>query len=261
MLESISVQRTNDTVMQVTASKREASGPVRKDNSCSVFSLGEVPYQQAWDLQRRLVEQRKRRSIQDTVLFLEHPPVITLGRNARAEHLLSPSETLSRLGIELVESDRGGDITFHGPGQLMGYLILDLGLLRKDVVWYVRTLEEALIRTVGDFGITAERRAGMPGVWVGRAKLAALGVHLSRWVTSHGFALNLETDLSFFQHIVPCGISDAPVTSVSRLLDRPVDRFRVEELLAKHLGDVLGLQMIAERTGSRERREPCRPKC
>lgn len=261
MLERVSVQGTNSLMMQVTASRRKASGPVGKDNSCSVFSLGKIPFQQAWDLQRRLVKQRKRRSIQDTVLFLEHPPVITLGRNARAEHLLSPLEMLSRLGIELVETDRGGDVTFHGPGQLMGYLILDLGLIRKDVVWYVRTLEEALIRTVGEFGITAERRTGMPGVWVGKAKLAALGVHLSRWVTSHGFALNLETDLSFFQHIVPCGIADAPVTSASELLGRPVDRFRVEESLAQHLGDVLGLQMIAERTGSRKRSEPCRPKC
>jgi lipoyl(octanoyl) transferase len=167
---------------------------------------------------------------------------------------------LRRLGIELVETDRGGDVTYHGPGQLMGYLILDLGLIRKDVVWYVRTLEEALIRTVGEFGITAGRRQGMPGVWVGQAKLAALGVHLSRWVTSHGFALNLETDLSLFRHIVPCGIAGAPVTSLRQLLGRPVERDGVEMSLARHLGELLGLRMIVEPPAGRERSEPCPPK-
>jgi lipoyl(octanoyl) transferase len=221
--------------------------------------LGSIPYQEAWGLQRRLVEQRKRGACSDTLLFLEHPPVITLGRNARMEHLLTPVEELRRLGIELVESDRGGDVTFHGPGQLMGYPILDLGLIRKDVVWYVRTLEESIIRTAGEFGITAGRREGMPGVWVGGAKLAALGVHLSRWVTSHGFALNLETDLSFFRHIIPCGIAGAPIASFSQLLGRPVERQRVEESLARYLGELLGLRM--ETHGSPERSEPCRQKC
>jgi lipoyl(octanoyl) transferase len=238
-----------------------APGPLDQDRSCSVASLGRVPYQDAWDLQRRLVEQRKMRAVPDTVLFLEHPPVITLGRNARPEHLLTPPEALRRLGIDLVETDRGGDVTFHGPGQLMGYLILDLGLIRKDVVWYVRTLEEALIRTAAEFGIIAGRREGMPGVWVGRAKLAALGVHLSRWVTSHGFALNLETDLSFFRHIVPCGIADAPVTSLCQLLGRPVERPQVEKSLARHLGELLGLRMVVEPPAGRERSdELCRPK-
>ncbi len=232
----------------------------RQEKVCAVRSLGVVPYQEAWDLQRRLVEHRKAGEVTDTVLFLEHPPVITLGRNARAENLLAPPETLRRLGIELIECDRGGDVTFHGPGQLVGYLILDLGLIRKDVVWYVRTLEEALIRTAGEFGITAERRAGMPGVWAAKAKVAALGVHLSRWVTSHGFALNLETDLSFFQHIVPCGIVGTPVTSFRQLLGRPVDRSRVERTLTRHLGELLGLLMTEQPTGSRERSAQCQPK-
>jgi len=215
---------------------------------CTVRSLGLVPYRQAWDEQRRLVEQRKAGLVRDTVLFLEHPPVITLGRNAREENVLTPSVVLRNLGIEVIESDRGGDVTFHGPGQLMGYLILDLSLIRKDVVWYVRTLEEALIRTAHEFGIEAERRAGMPGVWVDGAKVAAVGVHLSRWVTSHGFALNLETDLSFFRHIVPCGIACGaapPVTSFERLLGRPVGRREVERTLARHLGECLGLSMVA----------------
>ena len=246
----------------------QASGPFEQVRTCSVASLGRIPYQEAWDLQRRLVAQRKMRSGRDTVLFLEHPPVITLGRNTRPENLLTPPETLRQLGIELVETDRGGDATFHGPGQLMGYLILDLGLIRKDVVWYVRTLEEALIRTAGEFGIIAGRREGMPGVWVGGAKLAALGVHLSRWVTSHGFALNLDTDLSYFRHIVPCGIvPPCGITSLRQLLGRPVERAPVEKSLARHLGQLLGLRMLAEPRASRERpasgerNEPCRPKC
>ena len=211
-------------------------------------------------MQRRLAVQRKAGVCSDTVLFLEHPPVITLGRNARVEHLLTPPEELSRLGIDLVETDRGGDVTFHGPGQLMCYLILDLGLIRKDVVWYVRTLEEALIRAAGEFGIAAGRREGKPGVWVGEAKLAALGVHLSRWVTTHGFALNLETDLSFFRHIVPCGIACAPVTSLRQLLGRSIDRFPVEESLAHHLGELLGLRMFAGGAESPERIRSCPPK-
>ena len=238
-----------------------AAGLAGHAKTCQVCSLGVVPYQEAWDLQRQLVGERKAGTIRDTALFLEHPSVITLGRNARPEHLLTAPEALGRLGIDLAETDRGGDVTFHGPGQLMGYLILDLSLIRKDVVWYVRTLEEVLIRTAGEFGISAERRQGMPGVWVGEAKVAALGVHLSRWVTSHGFALNLETDLSFFRHIVPCGIAGAPVTSFGRLLNRPVDRFEVERKLTRHLGELLGLRMIEEQAGSREKSERCRPKC
>ena len=231
------------------------------ERTCTVRSLGVVPYHAAWDLQRQLVEGRKARQVSDTVLFLEHPPVITLGRNARSEHLLTSPETLREFGIELVESDRGGDVTFHGPGQLMGYLILDLSLIRKDVVWYVRTLEEALIRTAGEFGICAERRKGMPGVWVGEAKVASIGVHLSRWVTSHGFALNLAPDLSCFRHIVPCGIAGSQVTSFHQILGRSVERFPVERSLARHLGELLGLGIMEERAGSRERSEICQPTC
>ncbi|MGH9784735.1 MAG: lipoyl(octanoyl) transferase LipB [Terriglobia bacterium] len=228
---------------------------------CVVHSLGLMPYQAAWNLQRELVERRKAREIEDTVLFLEHPPVITLGRNARAEHLLTPAQTLRQLGIDLVESDRGGDVTFHGPGQLVGYPILDLSLIRKDVVWYVRTLEEALIRTAREYGLPAERRSGLTGVWVNQAKLAAIGVHLSRWVTSHGFALNLETDLRFFRHIVPCGIAGAPVTSLRECLGRPVDRRSVEQSLTRHLGELLGLAMREDKTVSPERSAPCQPTC
>jgi lipoyl(octanoyl) transferase len=220
-----------------------------------------VPYQAAWNMQRELVERRKAREIEDTILFLEHPPVITLGRNARAEHLLTPAATLRRLGIDLVESDRGGNVTFHGPGQLVGYPILDLSLIRKDVVWYVRTLEEALIRTAREFGLPAERRSGLTGVWVNQAKVAAIGVHLSRWVTSHGFALNLETDLRFFRHIVPCGIAGAPVTSLRECLGQPPDRRSVERRLTRHLGELLGLVMREDESASPERSAPCQPMC
>ena len=239
---------------------REAGLP-SGDRTCVFHSLGLVPYQAAWGLQQRLVEQRKAREIEDTVLFLEHPPVITLGRNSHLEHLLTPGETLRQIGIELVETDRGGDVTFHGPGQLMGYLILDLHLIRKDVVWYVRTLEEALLRTAHEFGLPAERKTGFPGVWVKEAKVAAIGVHLSRWVTSHGFALNLETDLRFFRHIVPCGIADAPVTSFREWLGRSIDRFPVERALVRHLGELLGLAMTEAQPGSADRRERCQPTC
>ena len=202
-----------------------------------------MPYREALELQRKLVERRKAGEIPDALLLLEHDPVITLGRNAKSEHLLSSPETLAEAGIELFETDRGGDVTYHGPGQLVGYPILDLGLIRKDVVWYVRTLEEALIRAAEDFGIRAERRAGLRGVWVNQAKVGAIGIHISRWVTSHGFALNLETDLGYFRHIVPCGIAACPVTSFRELLGAPVDRFLVEERIIQHLGELLGREM------------------
>ena len=169
--------------------------------------------------------------------------MITLGRNADRCHLLTPAEILEAQGVEVIDTNRGGDITYHGPGQIVGYPILDLGRIRKDVVWYVRTLEEALIRTAGEFGIEAGRVAGKTGVWVGGAKVAAIGIHVSRWVTSHGFALNLETNLGWFKHIVPCGIAECPVTSFSELLGMPPERTQVEDTIARHLGELLGLEM------------------
>ena len=169
-----------------------------------------------------------------------------------------------------METNRGGDVTFHGPGQLVGYPILDLSRIRKDVVWYVRTLEQALMDTVKDFGLPAERQQGLTGVWVRQAKVAAIGVHISRWVTSNGFALNLDTDLHYFRHIVPCGIADCAVSSLRELLGQPVDRSLVEQRLVRHLGELLGLRMRWAEPGSPalmpprrdqglERREPCRP--
>lgn len=216
-----------------------------REHICEVYRLGTLPYRECFELQRRLVARRKARSISDALLLVEHPPVITLGRSAKREHLLTSGEFLALQGIDLVETDRGGDITYHGPGQLVGYPILDLSRIRKDVVWYVRTLEEVLIRTAEDFGIPAGRIAGHTGVWVEGSKLASIGVHISRWITSHGFALNLETDLNAFRHIVPCGIAGCSMTSFRERLGRAVDRERVHERLVHHLGELLGLQMEA----------------
>ena len=226
------------------------------ERGCIVLHLGRVPYQKAWALQRQLAEQRKAHEIPDMLLFVEHPPVITLGRNADRGHLLTPAEILEKQGVEVIETDRGGDITYHGPGQIVGYPILDLALIRKDVVWYVRTLEEALIRTAGEFGIEAGRVAGKTGVWVGGAKIAAIGIHVSRWVTSHGFAMNLETNLDGFRHIVPCGIVECPVTSLGELLGTPPERSLVEDTIARHLGELLGRDMRIVGTESERLPEP-----
>ena len=214
-----------------------------READCRVYHLGRLPYRRAWDLQRALVARRKVGEIPDTLLLLEHPPVITLGRNGHRQHLLSSPETLQEQGIEFVETDRGGDITYHGPGQLMGYPILDLSVIRKDVVWYVRTLEEVLIRAAADFGIRAGRREKLTGVWVDGCKLAAIGVRISRWFTSHGFALNVETDLGSFQHIVPCGITACPVTSLRELLGNLADLGQVRERVTQHMGELFGLRM------------------
>ncbi len=181
-----------------------------------VRSLGCIGYAEAFELQRQLVEQRKRGAISDQLIFVEHPHVITLGRNAHLENVLVAPERLSQLGIALEETDRGGDVTYHGPGQLVGYLIFDLKDWKRDVGLYLRAVEQSIIEAIGEFGLCGVREPGMTGVWVDGAKVAAIGVHLSRWVTSHGFALNLTTDLSYFTHIVPCGLTK-PVTSMEAL--------------------------------------------
>jgi lipoyl(octanoyl) transferase len=173
-------------------------------------------YGEAFALQQDLVEKRKQGLIPDQLLIVEHPHVITLGRNGRAENLLASPEVLRRAGIAFHQTDRGGDITYHGPGQVVGYPILDLREWRRDVAVYVRSLEQVLIDTLAEFHIQAGRLAGATGVWVEGRKIAAIGVHISRWVTSHGFALNHSTDLSYFQYIVPCGLAK-PVTSMAEL--------------------------------------------
>ncbi|OLC44784.1 MAG: lipoyl(octanoyl) transferase [Acidobacteria bacterium 13_1_40CM_65_14] len=187
-------------------------------------------------MQRALVEDRRAERIDDTLLLVEHPHVLTLGvrGDGGRSHILVSDDALAQRGIDVHETGRGGDITYHGPGQLVGYPIVDLSPDRCDVHRYVRDLEDVLIRTAASYGVDAGRADGLTGVWVGRDKLAAIGVRISRWITSHGFALNVTTDLDYFSLIVPCGIADRGVTSLARLLGRPVDRREVEDRIAAH---------------------------
>ncbi len=212
----------------------------------SVVQLGTVDYATALRLQRSLVELRKQEKIGDTLLLLEHPPVITLGRNAEAKNVVASRELLASKGVELFECDRGGDVTFHGPGQLVGYPIFDLRgfTARIGAVEYVRRVEEALIRTCADFAIEAERIAGMTGVWTAGGKIAAIGVHISRGVTSHGFALNVTTDLDYFGLIVPCGIATKPVTSIARETGRAPSLDDAAQSVARNFGRVFDSQVV-----------------
>jgi len=192
---------------------------MREMRTCEFRDLGRAGYAEALAIQKELVEQRKQGLIPDQLLIVEHPHVITLGRNGHRENLLASEEVLQRAGIEFYPSDRGGDITYHGPGQIVGYPILDLREWKRDVVAYVRVVELAIIDALADFDIHAGRLDGCTGVWVNGRKVAAIGVHISRWVTSHGFALNHTTDLNYFQYIVPCGLTK-PVTSMEALGSR-----------------------------------------
>jgi lipoyl(octanoyl) transferase len=175
-----------------------------------------MSYRDAFAVQRDLVDRRKRGEISDQLLFVQHPHVITMGRNGRASNLLASEEVLRRAGVEFQETDRGGDVTYHGPGQIVGYPIFDLREWKRDVVAYVRALEQVIIDAIGGFGIAGSRVAGATGVWTGQGKIAAIGVHISRWVTSHGFALNVNTNLEYFRYIIPCGLTK-PVTSMLAL--------------------------------------------
>jgi lipoyl(octanoyl) transferase len=199
-----------------------------------------VPYADALSLQRALVEDRRAGRTGDVLLLVEHPHVLTLGvrGDGGRSHILITDEALAARGIDVVETGRGGDITYHGPGQVVGYPIIDLKPDRQDVHRYIRDLEEVLIRTSSDYGIQAGRVKGLTGVWVGREKLAAIGVRIARWVTSHGFAFNATTDLDYFGLIVPCGIADRGVTSLDRLLGRAVDRREVEDRIVSHFCEV-----------------------
>jgi lipoyl(octanoyl) transferase len=184
--------------------------------TCEFTDVGRMGYARALALQTNMVARRKRAEIPDQLLIVEHPHVITMGRNGHMENVLASSDILERAGIELHYTDRGGDVTYHGPGQIVGYPIFDLREWKRDVVAYVRALEQVLIEALAEFGISGVRQPGATGVWVEGAKVAAIGVHISRWVTSHGFALNLDTDLDYFKYIVPCGLTQ-PVTSLRSL--------------------------------------------
>lgn len=215
-----------------------------------VSSLGVVRYAEALALQQELVERRRRDEIPDQLLLLQHPPVITTGvRTADARsHIVASGEDLRARGVEVHEAGRGGDVTFHGPGQLVGYPILSIPPERRDLHRYVRDLEEALIRTLAAWDIEGTRIRGLTGVWVGQEKIAAIGVRVSRWITSHGFALNVATDLSHFGLIVPCGITDKGVTSMERVLGRPVPMADVEEAFVAAFCGVFGCEPVPGRT-------------
>jgi lipoyl(octanoyl) transferase len=215
---------------------------------CSVEHLGRISYADGLEIQRQRVAARKAGTISDTLLLLEHPHVYTLGRNAREGNILVSRDRLAALGAEVFETDRGGDVTYHGPGQLVGYPILDLTRHKRDLGWFMRSIEQVLIDTVADFGVTAGRIPGCTGVWIGTGKLAAMGVHVSRWVTSHGFAFNVSTDLSYFDHIIPCGIRNKQVTSLEKLLGRRVEMDAVAERVVEHFGRIFELEMETARS-------------
>jgi lipoyl(octanoyl) transferase len=209
----------------------------------SIRRLGIVPYAEGIALQQQLVEERRRGDIPDTLLLLEHPHVVTLGVKVHHDrsHIVASSDELAARGVEVHESGRGGDVTYHGPGQLVGYPIFDLNPDRRDLHRYVRDVEESLIRALGALGVAAGRKTGLTGVWVGEEKIAAIGVRISRWITSHGFALNVNTDLDYFSLIVPCGIADKGVTSLARLRGGPVAMAEVEQAVVGGFCEVFGL--------------------
>ncbi len=218
---------------------RAGTPPLSK---CELHEPGRITYAEAFELQQSLVAQRKSGTIPDQLLLLQHPHTITLGRNGHLENLLASEEVLTRSGIAFHPTDRGGDITYHGPGQMVGYPILDLREWKRDVGAYVRAIEQVLIDTLDDFGIRAGRIPKLTGVWAGDAKIAAIGVHISRWVTSHGFALNVDTDLSYFQYIVPCGLTK-PVTSMAKLGSH-ASSSQVAARLAAHFGRIFEREII-----------------
>jgi lipoyl(octanoyl) transferase len=214
--------------------------------------LGQVDYQAAWDIQKNLIEARASDEGKDSLLFLEHPPTYTLGRGGDQTHLLVPEERLKGLGAVLRRVDRGGDITFHGPGQLVGYPILDLNRLGISVIGYVRGLEEVLIRALSVFGVDGERIEGFPGVWVGKEKVAAIGVRVNaRKITSHGFALNVDNDLGYFSHIVPCGLKGKGVTSLARLKGGDIRVWDVLKEVVQAFGEVFSMVMREQNGGDR----------
>jgi len=229
-------------------------------NACWIVDLGLIGFEEAYALQRRIVAARKVDAIGDVLLLCEHPHVITLGRSGKRENLLASERVLAQKGVEFHATNRGGDITYHGPGQIVGYPVIQLAAIRRDVVWYVRMLEEVMIRTCGDFGIAARREEGKTGAWVdplkknapqstqssqsseaaAAEKIGAIGVHISRWVTSHGFAFNVATDLRYFELIVPCGIAERKATSLEKVLGRAVKRNEAATKIVEHFGEVFG---------------------
>lgn len=219
-----------------TAARRDAEPSTSNpsaERDVEVRRLGAMPYREAWALQRQAVADRAAGRIGDTLILLSHPPVITIGRGGDRDHLIAGPRELEDQGVEFVETDRGGDITFHGPGQIVGYAVIDLSRRGRDLHRFLRHLEEVIIQALSEFGISAHRAEGLTGVWVGDAKIAAMGIRVSKWITHHGFALNVSTDLSYFDLIVPCGITGRRVTSMEELAGHPIDRSHVRDALER----------------------------
>jgi len=206
---------------------------------CEVWNLGLMEYGEAWKLQKRLRYQRIEGEISDVLLLLEHPPTITIGRSGVLDHVLISKEQLAREGISLFFIDRGGDVTYHGPGQIVGYPVLDLRERGRDIHQFVHNLEEVILRTLRDFSIDADRDHLHPGVWVNGDEIAAIGLSVKKWVSMHGFALNVNTDLKYFSFIHPCGFSDRGATSMSRILGRNIPIGRVIKRLIYHFYNIL----------------------
>ncbi len=213
---------------------------------CRAYYLGVIEYNEAMRLQERLVEARISRQIPDTILFLQHPPVLTIGASGREENIIAPRNVLADEGVTIVYTDRGGDITVHEPEQLVGYPVFDLSTKGKDLHQYVRNLEEVVIRTLGEYSITAHRLPGYTGVWVGDEKICAIGIRVSKWGTKHGFALNVNNGLKCFSYIHPCGITDRGVTSMSRLLGHEVSIDDVVLHIIEHCSQVFNLDTKLE---------------
>jgi lipoate-protein ligase B len=210
-----------------------------------VVRLGRTGYEEALEYQREVARQRITGAIpRDVLLLVEHPPVVTLGRSSKQKNLVSSPEFLASRGVELFEVERGGDVTFHGPGQLVGYPIFDLKRHKQDLHWYLRSVEEALIRTLGEYGIPGERSTGYTGVWTEGRKIASIGVHARDWVTWHGFALNVTTDLSYFEFIVPCGIVGVEMTSIEKETGSPHELDTVSDVVASKFADVFDLAPV-----------------
>ena len=221
------------------------SQPLAEPDGFRVWRPGIVNYRDAQTRQVDLVDRRLHWT-HDLLILLEHPPVITLGRNTNRNNLLWDKGTLQAAGIECVTSHRGGDITMHGPGQLVGYPIVDLNHYRKDLHRYLRRLEEVLIRTLADFDLVGETLAGKTGVWIEDRKIASIGIAVRRWISYHGFALNIDNDLTAFEAIIPCGLPDVTMTSMSRELDKPVDKDRVTRSLISHFGTVMQRPLLGD---------------
>ncbi len=209
---------------------------------------GLLPYGEAWDLQHRLHSLRREGKIEDTLLLLEHPHTYTLGKTANRANLTGSDRYLEENGIKVFEIDRGGDITYHGPGQLVGYPIIDLQKWKPDSHLYLRTLEEMMIDVLADYGIAAGRKDGFTGVWVYEEKIAAIGIKISRWVTMHGFAFNINTDLNLFSGIIPCGIKDKDVTSLSKILGREIDMNEIKRKIINRFAFHFGHDDILEKS-------------